>query len=254
MRKVIKEDQVNVEPIQGKNISRIKIIIVTIFLLAFAFMKISRNTSGILNALLPIVIMTLIVVSKFRLYNITNLNNTKENISIRDSLQKDGLDNEVDKIMERMESEANRGSEVQEDIILGQTSTNSKLSKSSQRRFTRLKNKKHVASHSVSLQRRSHSEKKYWFKPKSMGGGWTPSSREGWAVTLLFVGVIIGLSFVFSKELDSGSLPINFIISVILSVLLLIYIAHKKGEPKNLNSMRGRTSRDRKLRRHKRRH
>ena len=37
-------------------------------------------------------------------------------------------------------------------------------------------------------------EKKYWFRRKSYGMGWTPHSWEGWAVTILYVVGILWLA------------------------------------------------------------
>lgn len=71
---------------------------------------------------------------------------------------------------------------------------------------------------------------KLWFKRKLYGWGWTPASWEGWAVTLLYMG-LIGL---FSLTIDDTS-PLcevfaTFLLPVFLLTVVFIRIAYKKGD------------------------
>jgi 4-hydroxybenzoate polyprenyltransferase len=71
--------------------------------------------------------------------------------------------------------------------------------------------------------------KGYWFKRKLYGWGWTPVKWQGWAIIAIFVLLIL------LNALSLGNNPTNpevvwFIVKIILSVILLIYICYKKGE------------------------
>lgn len=67
--------------------------------------------------------------------------------------------------------------------------------------------------------------KKYWFKRKTYGYGWTPSSVEGWLITGIYLIGIIYLSFSHAKtNID------HFFTYFILATLLLIVIVFKTGE------------------------
>jgi hypothetical protein len=72
--------------------------------------------------------------------------------------------------------------------------------------------------------------KPLWFKRKMYGWGWTPSTWQGWLVTLIHVALI----FVFVLTLDDTSTPqdvaFTFILPVILLITSLITICYKKGE------------------------
>jgi hypothetical protein len=66
----------------------------------------------------------------------------------------------------------------------------------------------------------------YWFKRKLYGWGWVPVKWQGWAVTLI---LIIFITFIAETFLVKGKL-IEYFVSLILAVAILIYIAYKKGE------------------------
>jgi len=76
--------------------------------------------------------------------------------------------------------------------------------------------------------------KKIWFKRKLYGWGWTPSTWQGWLVTLVYFILILILVFNAEESVpgnpDSGS---NFLVlgfPVLLLSLLFIFTAYKKGE------------------------
>lgn len=66
----------------------------------------------------------------------------------------------------------------------------------------------------------------YWFKRKLYGWGWVPVKWQGWAVTLIF---IIFITFMADSFLVKGNV-IEYFIALILAIIILIYIAYKKGE------------------------
>ncbi len=66
--------------------------------------------------------------------------------------------------------------------------------------------------------------KKYWFKRKKYGYGWVPSSWQGWSVIILYGLVILHSIFFFPDENLVG-----FIITVVVSTLILHFICRMKG-------------------------
>lgn len=71
----------------------------------------------------------------------------------------------------------------------------------------------------------------YWFKRKLFGWGWTPATREGWAVTLIFVLLIVGNAIRFNPEVHSEEEVLTKLIPQTLAlVLILIGICYLKGE------------------------
>jgi len=76
--------------------------------------------------------------------------------------------------------------------------------------------------------------KKYWFKSKSFGWGWTPCSREGWLVTIGFGVAMILLSFLFQDSLERGE-AFDYLALVFGLSAILIIIAFKTGEKPKWN-------------------
>jgi len=60
--------------------------------------------------------------------------------------------------------------------------------------------------------------KKYWFKPKLYGYGATPSSWEGWLVTIFFI--IIVLNRAIKHENNALLLTIELIIIALIFILI----------------------------------
>lgn len=69
----------------------------------------------------------------------------------------------------------------------------------------------------------------YWFKRKLYGFGWTPATRAGFGVTLLFLVVLLGvvLAYEWYPELVSETALITCLIAATLLFLLVVY---KTGE------------------------
>lgn len=72
---------------------------------------------------------------------------------------------------------------------------------------------------------------KFWFKRKSYGWGWTPSTWQGWMILALFVAMVI----FNAKRLEKMQLPenifaINFAIETAILVLILMIICYLTGE------------------------
>ncbi len=72
--------------------------------------------------------------------------------------------------------------------------------------------------------------KRYWFKAKLYGWGWTPVTWQGWLITGLYiVGVLL-----FALTVDEASPPreifFTFILPTLFLTMTLIRICYKTGE------------------------
>jgi hypothetical protein len=74
----------------------------------------------------------------------------------------------------------------------------------------------------------------YWFKAKLYGWGWTPATRQGWAVILIYIILISAVISMREADIpgnpDSGSNVLTFALPIIILTALLIFICYKKGE------------------------
>lgn len=72
-------------------------------------------------------------------------------------------------------------------------------------------------------------DKRLWFKNKSFGWGWTPSSPEGWLITAIYV--IVAISYPFLAQLGLIDFLLGtFFVVMIISTTAFIFICYKKGE------------------------
>ncbi len=69
--------------------------------------------------------------------------------------------------------------------------------------------------------------KKYWFRAKSYGWGWTPSTWQGWLVIGIYLLAMILFPLFIQNNSQAKSL---FIIPTIILTTLLLVICYKKGE------------------------
>ncbi len=69
-------------------------------------------------------------------------------------------------------------------------------------------------------------KKEIWFKRKRYGWGWYPSTWQGWMVIL---GFLIYLLLAISYFIPKNQIW-QYILTVIIGVIILIYICYKKGE------------------------
>ncbi len=76
--------------------------------------------------------------------------------------------------------------------------------------------------------------KRYWFKAKLYGWGWTPATWQGWGVIGVYILLILGLVSMREEYIpgnpDSGSNFLTFALPIILLTVLLVIVAYKKGE------------------------
>lgn len=75
-------------------------------------------------------------------------------------------------------------------------------------------------------------EDKYWFKAKTYGYGWTPSTWQGWVVILVYVVILALLVYnTQSQHLSDADSALTFVPQVLVVTVILIVVAWKKGEP-----------------------
>jgi len=65
---------------------------------------------------------------------------------------------------------------------------------------------------------------KYWFKPKRYGYGATPSSWEGWLITIFFILVIM------SRAIKLQNNQLRFVVELVLIITVLIIVSKYKTE------------------------
>lgn len=67
------------------------------------------------------------------------------------------------------------------------------------------------------------SKKRFWFKAKTYGLGWTPATWEGWLVTILFV--------IFFVDFAIRSDGKGVIVPAVVAIATLLVICYFTGEP-----------------------
>lgn len=73
--------------------------------------------------------------------------------------------------------------------------------------------------------------KKYWFVAKRYGWGWTPASKEGWAVLLGYIVLVLYMSTKVDSSSNSESETlIRTAPGFIILTAILIFICYKTGE------------------------
>jgi hypothetical protein len=86
-----------------------------------------------------------------------------------------------------------------------------------------------------------HPHKKYWFRARSFGWGWTPSSWQGWLVTLVYLALLT--AGVIELSYHAAQLPVSqakpqsipafvwgWIIYYIALTAILMVISYRTGE------------------------
>lgn len=67
---------------------------------------------------------------------------------------------------------------------------------------------------------------KLWFKAKTYGWGWCPTSWQGFLITLISILVFI---FFWRNIMQGKNILINFIV-IIIDFTVLLLVCYKKGE------------------------
>ncbi len=80
---------------------------------------------------------------------------------------------------------------------------------------------------------KDNNTRKLWFKRKTYGWGWTPSSWQGWLVITIYVATLLSstryLVLLARSNDDDMPPPFKFIPFIVLTTILIL-ICYKKGE------------------------
>ena len=71
----------------------------------------------------------------------------------------------------------------------------------------------------------------YWFKRKVFGWGWVPATWQGWAITAVYVVLVVALAATLDKYSTTNEVMFVFVLPVILLSVTFLRIAYKTGEP-----------------------
>ena len=72
--------------------------------------------------------------------------------------------------------------------------------------------------------------KGYWFKRKLYGWGWTPSTWQGWVVTLVYILVVVIFSLTLDENSPKREVFFTFVLPFVLLTFTFLRIVYKKGE------------------------
>ena len=72
--------------------------------------------------------------------------------------------------------------------------------------------------------------KKIWFKRKLYGWGWTPSTWQGWVLTLVYILFLVLFSLTIDESSPPREVAFTFLLPVFFVTLTFIRILYKKGE------------------------
>ncbi len=73
-------------------------------------------------------------------------------------------------------------------------------------------------------------EKKLWFRAKTYGWGWTPSSWEGWLVTVLYILLVLACFLTLDQNSPTREVMFMGVLPLMLLTIAFIRIAYRKGE------------------------
>jgi len=70
----------------------------------------------------------------------------------------------------------------------------------------------------------------YWFKPKRIGYGATPSSWEGWAITAAYCLVVWACAAVMVTHRDSSANLAALLVAIIAATVALVVVSKNKTD------------------------
>jgi hypothetical protein len=73
-------------------------------------------------------------------------------------------------------------------------------------------------------------KKDIWFRRKSYGWGWTPATKEGWGVTLVFILAIVILAVRIEENMQLKEIGLKYLLPVAVLTLAFIKVAYTHGE------------------------
>jgi uncharacterized membrane protein YhaH (DUF805 family) len=69
-------------------------------------------------------------------------------------------------------------------------------------------------------------EKKYWFRRKRYGWGWTPQTWEGWVSMMVYIALLVGNAH---RTIEAPTIT-PFLIQTVILTLIFLWICFQKGE------------------------
>ena len=72
--------------------------------------------------------------------------------------------------------------------------------------------------------------KKYWFKAKLYGWGWTPARWQGWLVVLAYILAVIGFGLTIDETSPPREIVFTFFLPIFLLTIVLLRICYGTGE------------------------
>jgi len=69
-----------------------------------------------------------------------------------------------------------------------------------------------------------------WFRAKSYGWGWTPSTWQGWVITFIYAAIVAAFALVFLRPNFGMAGWIEFGAAIVVASALLIGICYLTGE------------------------
>ncbi|WKZ31173.1 MAG: hypothetical protein QY318_00155 [Candidatus Dojkabacteria bacterium] len=74
--------------------------------------------------------------------------------------------------------------------------------------------------------------RKLWFKRKTYGWGWYPSTWEGWLVIAVYLAIsFAAIAYVSALKLSETQSAYVVLVVMTINTLILISISYLKGEP-----------------------
>jgi hypothetical protein len=75
-------------------------------------------------------------------------------------------------------------------------------------------------------------ERRYWFRARRYGYGWTPSAWQGWAVVAVWIALFTGLAIAAPVAASGNARLLALtIVAGVAATLALVLVCWKTGEP-----------------------
>jgi hypothetical protein len=71
---------------------------------------------------------------------------------------------------------------------------------------------------------------RHWFKAKTYGWGWTPSTWQAWVIMFIYVGTVVLSAVVFLRPGFGRAGWMGYGAAIAIATALLIVICYKTGE------------------------
>jgi hypothetical protein len=72
--------------------------------------------------------------------------------------------------------------------------------------------------------------KRYWFKAKLYGWGWTPATWEGWLAIAIYILLMMFFALSIDEKSPTREVVFTFILPAALLTIAFIRLTYRKGE------------------------